>query len=1481
MAVNLEGFENTPREEREVLTREQFKKYIELTQKSYVDQISNYIIIEVIKRGKANLDTLYEENDITTKEELIAIVKNEMGFDLLQDKPKDILKGLPEDVMIELGNLDEAIDSIQIFEDFSKITDAINIDKIEDIYVSMLKNIATDVSKHDLSQIPSEDYANAQFLKYINFQNTGAKLDFEYIRENCRTPLDVFISSENLTGTEIISFDNYMYRRTKEEMSKDDFGYSAEWIPVEPKNFDISQYQTIIDSYNKANAYVHPVVAFLINQKLQDKNEWLIKHAFEDDLDKKLSLARDVWSQLTPESQIKYKDYFSKLIEHLVKVKDNYSAPGIVKNTIPELIEEHAEEFKKLYTNQYNGSLEESFFYEVIPLCSDEFKENLYEENQDFSYRERALILSKTRPEYISQNFRQLFDSYLKSNDDHYLGPLYYSDKIMSPFNKCELDDSTIEYLLSITERETQNKKSSFEYAAQNIFGNLSSKNQIDYYQKFMQVGIDNDVSAEKIAVIFDKMNQELREANYSDILTFSQTLSPEVSDYIRSTGYINMILCMDQTKREEHYNEILAFSQTLSPKAFNYLRGTGYIYTLQRMDQTKREAFLEENATEILLSLRTKYTSEESIYEDNMSPEQRKEFDSNYSKEFLSILLEMDKKGDLNENNVRVIIDNLPKLGKDVVNRLYSSNSEMIRTNASQLITAVSTLDRDEAISVIEDTERLFSKDSIPDFVKIYKFYENVVEREKRVLKSALNRGSNYPPELQQSGSEKAGMRIIFSDLLNIALKSNNKSLRNFIDLLENGNETYVKYLNGGKQLDALTQSERDTLRKYAEVLYTIYDESLVSKHDIKRTGKKIKNSKDYTKTLEDLSRRYIGDAFPRNLSNEVLNTIVGRMDELLAGKRTIEDFRTYMDKVNQTSNERHAELEKTKLVLEPGDLIKGVQNATSFLQSLFSNGIRAGEFLGVETHTDATPLDSDHSLILPQNIGNSLRETINRTPSSGYGSFYLVIKKDPSKLYFTRNDPEYTFKNETSPQYQSKLGKNADREAIKARINNRINDTFEEPKLEVFSSNVVGSGHYGVRTGMAITDVDYIVVTQYDKRIGYELAMNGTFVPVIDKETNEVLFGMDDYTKIREQMQGLTYFGSHSYVVDETAYTPAVEEKVAQLFPDGDVRESISERDARTKREAIERKVRDALLEKLGLGFARRITGDVSPGFIEFIDTGSTGRGTNLPGDGDFDFSVKIDRDILDNPQRLEEFKQALREALAIKSDSPESSLNEYNGNFRYKKVKVDDVEMPLDIDITFMQKTEDVTYSTDMAVKDRLQAIKECDPEGYKRVIANIVLAKEMLKKEGIYKKKSSDGATIDGGFGGVGVENWILQNGGSFVKAMETFLEASERASNFNEFMEIYPIFDFGQNHMAKDYQHDSFIRGLSEPGYRKMQSKFKEFIKELKPQEISMATISKNAIVNGETRESEFTEASQVMGRESQELETGKTEQGGN
>lgn len=1147
MSVDLNGFENVPREEREVLSAEKFNEYVNLTARTYSNSVEMYMLIEVIKRGKANLDTLYEENGVSTMEEIAKLIEEEMGFNILTTDTRELIKDVPEELISVIGDLDAIIDNIKSYEDYEEVSRSLNLDKNEEIFNKKLVDIATEISKCDLSQIPPEAYAKANFLRYINFQNTGARLDFEYIKQNRANNYNIYISSENLKGTELISFDDYIYKSTEEESS-----YPIT-IRINPDNFDISQYQTVIQSYNIPNKWVDDKLGLLlVNQEIQDNNKWLMNYAFEN-LERTLYLAESVWEQLTPETQLEYKDYFKGFLDYVKKSGNEYLLSEEIKHTDSRIVDENSDDLMKIYTND-DGKLEDTFYYHALPYFSNEYKEDFYQTNQDLPLEKKALVLSQTSNQFINNNFMELFDNFIKENEKR-VSSFSNLNKLMQNYGTHEFDETNMRHFLEVIDNASKNSKIEYSNAISGIFSHLSPKNQIDYYKEFMQIGINHNASERDIAYVFERMDPNIKEENFNSILEFAQSISPDVAREIRGTGYINMV---------------------------------------QAMPDDRKADFIEKNARDIVISLRTKFQNPEEDYKDSLSSEEREKFDSSYPTDLVKVLLDLDKNRDLNNSNINIIIDNLPKLGEDVITRLLNSNSDMIRANSGQLISAVATLDRQSALEVIEDTERLFSKDNIPDFVKLYKFYENVVERDKHVLQKAINNGAKYPPELQQAGSERAGKRIIFSDLLNISLKSNNKSLRKFIDLLESGNETYVKYLNNGGDLSLLTEDERHTLKKYSETLYTIYDESLVSEHDKKRPSGKIKNSKDYMKTLEELTKRYIGNAFPKDLSNEVLKTVIGRYDELLAGKRTLEDFRTYMDQINIRSNRRHAELAKTKLTLESGDLIKGVRNAEDFLQDLFSNGIRAGEFLGTDTHTDLTPLDSDHSLILPETIGRNLKDTISRTSSGSYGNFYLVIKKDPRKIQFTRDDPEKP-KGET--QYQSKLGKNADRETIKARINNRINGTFEEPRLEAFSSGVTGNDHYGVRTGMSITDVDYIVVSNYDKRIGYELAMNGTFIPVVNIDTNEVVFGVDDYKKIRQQMQGLSYYGTKKFEIDQSAYTSRVEEKVAQLFPDGNVEESISEKDAKVKRDAIERKARKAILEKMGLGFESKITGDVTP--------------------------------------------------------------------------------------------------------------------------------------------------------------------------------------------------------------------------------------------------------------------------------------------
>jgi hypothetical protein len=148
---------------------------------------------------------------------------------------------------------------------------------------------------------------------------------------------------------------------------------------------------------------------------------------------------------------------------------------------------------------------------------------------------------------------------------------------------------------------------------------------------------------------------------------------------------------------------------------------------------------------------------------------------------------------------------------------------------------------------------------------------------------------------------------------------------------------------------------------------------------------------------------------------------------------------------------------------------------------------------------------------------------------------------------------------------------------------------------------------------------------------------------------------------------------------------------------------------------------------------------------------------------------------------------------------------------------------------MDISFGVKNNKVQYSSDECLRDRLNTIKRLYPDQYKNVVANIILAKKVLKDPEVnaYKPRRSD--PEQGGMGGIGIENWILQNGGSFVQACQSFLAAATDENGnmvpFDQFKNNYQLWDFGENHFSArrgNYLHDNFIEcNMNKGGYEKM------------------------------------------------------------
>ena len=237
--------------------------------------------------------------------------------------------------------------------------------------------------------------------------------------------------------------------------------------------------------------------------------------------------------------------------------------------------------------------------------------------------------------------------------------------------------------------------------------------------------------------------------------------------------------------------------------------------------------------------------------------------------------------------------------------------------------------------------------------------------------------------------------------------------------------------------------------------------------------------------------------------------------------------------------------------------------------------------------------------------------------------------------------------------------------------------------------------------------------------------------------------------------------------------------------------------------------------------------------------LETGSTSRGTNVPGDADYDFMTRVGRNDLNNTDAV------IRDLNSL--FSPQTNIS-HDNRFRGKDIKLDGIEEPIDIDISFTQKRDKVDYSTDTCLSDLLRTIEKEYPEQFPLVKANIVYAKKILKAGKAYKSRRSSEA--EGGLGGIGVEYWILQNGGSFINAVNSFLAQAVKDGNiipYEEFKDKYQIWDFGKNHEPKEikigsserigsskkivFPYDEFVScNLSKEGYLKMIKTLLEFKK---------------------------------------------------
>ena len=746
---------------------------------------------------------------------------------------------------------------------------------------------------------------------------------------------------------------------------------------------------------------------------------------------------------------------------------------------------------------------------------------------------------------------------------------------------------------------------------------------------------------------------------------------------------------------------------------------------------------------------------------------------DENYldgNKKRLQVLKEFSLIQDsLVQNEVKkYILHHLQIISVEIVHNLFLLMQRICNSNSSEIVhIRVSLIDQllhsSDPLRDLAQIEDIYLNRSLPSFAKLFCVFQ-VLYSQKEFSQRLILESS---PNLLHSSYHKQ-MTMLFSDLILCGLGSNNRSMKQFIETIENG-QKILELVLYKEDVSALSAEQQDSLKIYLKNLNVLYNNTQKGKIH----PRVFKN--DLMVNAYELVKLFLQEEDVKKLPDQVV-----KMYGHFAGFDTLKDLKEYMvSSIDQADKRNRNRALKNDFTISKGDFIKGLNinnDEYYFLKNILQNGSVCKEFLGDCASSDYTPYDTDVSKIMEDNPSFLVFQ--GGYVASDYGPLWIVLKND-ERFHETNKD----------------------------------NYSYVPNKLEVFPT--LGKDHYGIRTGFPSSAIDFFVVDErqiYLDRIKYEIVMNGFYIPIVSTE-EKLLFTPFEYDKLHKEMMGLSYYGTENEYVfakELEHFTLTEEQRMAQV----NMQKEVSD----YRREFVE------TLKSVGLPIVTERDANLGSPVLELLDTGSTGRGTNKVSDYDFDFIMRVNGDIMMDEEKKNELLQKMHIAF------PDIVITD---NLIRDAIITLPSGRQMKIDITFIVKTDKLSYSTDECIKDRLRTIRNMSEEMYQKVLANIVMAKEVLKD--VYKPRHA-GKNPQGGLGGVGIENWILQNGGSFEHAAREFVRISENKS-FEEFTKEYAVWDFGENHLSfrkqDEYMHDSFVRdNMTEEGYYKMQEVLKGYLRSL-------------------------------------------------
>lgn len=714
-------------------------------------------------------------------------------------------------------------------------------------------------------------------------------------------------------------------------------------------------------------------------------------------------------------------------------------------------------------------------------------------------------------------------------------------------------------------------------------------------------------------------------------------------------------------------------------------------------------------------------------------------------------------------------------RVAAEIITRIRNSPSAEIKKIEKELIGQLWKLENPR--QALDEVIGIFEKNNLPIVGRVYRVFETIYDNPgvsgRSILEVDLLTKPNLSPALKVATPAER-REIIYRDLLSINIQSGNPQLRDYLEAVRGGEGVVAKMEKEG--VNVLSEREQLQLGHFFDKMDMLYASSLFGRTiESRRRARHI----DSSPTTSHFSLEKRAEALKRNFRVRPDQGLTDRISEMFLkplGFTSIEEALTAMTKSKIEADARNRQFIRSgqgKIVLKAGDRFKGVNSVN--MGKILERGAVAREYLGVSAGSDATPYDSDTSLILEGDLTKGATSAVDASMSKGFGDVFLLVRD------------------------RGQFGMGAD-------------------QYESFSSG--SDRHFGIRTGFASTEIDALVLPNGSPDSGslddlfMTIVQNGAYIPVGDKDGN-IIFTPEQFDGYRKTFDGVSEYSANPASVkrvgiDESTYpfpnsaevTVATRSTLDQL-----AQEILADR---RKVVGLSNEIRKIIGDVLSAnGVTLRGEFDTSIYGAELVDTGSTARGSNVPGNYDFDMSLQLDPN---DSKRISEIADVVKGVLKLQQDASHTETDYIQVRGIGSQIIEGEV---LDIDIGIGKRSDEGIFASSDSIAQKLESIRTTlGNEAYLDALANIVLAKKILKAGHAYKKLE------DGGMGGIGVENWILLHNGNMFDAFQSFWQTSHDEQGgvlpYEEFAKRYKVFDAGLN--IKFNRHDNFIRVLKPNGY---------------------------------------------------------------